>query len=134
MDITVTFPGGKKVDAEINGRTVYTDQSVKEGGEASAPSPYEYMLAALATCAGFYVLSYLQARDLPFADVKIKQIHEFEKKAHKLQKVSLIIELPKSIDEKHYQPIERSAQKCSVKKLMENPPEFDIGAIEAAIS
>lgn len=34
-DITVTFPGGKRVDAHYDGRTVETDQSVKNGGEGS---------------------------------------------------------------------------------------------------
>ena len=65
MDLTVTFPGGKKVDAEIAGKLIRTDQPRDEGGEGTAPSPYDYCLAAMGTCAGFYVLSYLQARELP---------------------------------------------------------------------
>ncbi len=34
-DITISFPGGKRVDAHYDGRTVHTDQSVKNGGEVS---------------------------------------------------------------------------------------------------
>ena len=32
-DITVSFPGGKKVAAHFNGHTVQTDQPAAEGGE-----------------------------------------------------------------------------------------------------
>jgi hypothetical protein len=34
--ITVTFPGGKRVDAHYDGRTVQTDQSVKNNEEIAA--------------------------------------------------------------------------------------------------
>jgi ribosomal protein S12 methylthiotransferase accessory factor len=128
MDITVSFPGGKKVDAQFGDFVVKTDQSVKEGGEASAPSPFEYFLASLGSCAGFYVLSYLQARDLPCEGVKIVQSHQFNQKSHRLEKICLKIVLPPEIDSKHHKPIVRSAQKCSVKRLIESPPEFEISA------
>ncbi|HER42862.1 MAG TPA: osmotically inducible protein C, partial [Candidatus Eisenbacteria bacterium] len=32
MDLIITFPGGKKVDAEYKGHTIHTDQSVLAGG------------------------------------------------------------------------------------------------------
>jgi len=124
-DLVVTLPGGKKVDAEFGAHVVRTDQPAKEGGEDSAPSPFLYCLAALGTCAGFYVLSYLQSRDLPTAGVRIIQSHEADEKG-KLVKIGMTIELPPEIDEKHYKPIVRSAEHCTVKKLIEEPPEFEI--------
>jgi putative redox protein len=36
MDMRVSFPGGKRVDAEYKGFTINTDQSVKNGGEGAA--------------------------------------------------------------------------------------------------
>ena len=125
MDLIVTFPGGKKVDAEYGGHVVRTDQPVVEGGDDSAPSPFLYCLAAMGTCAGFYVLSYLQARDLPTEGVRIIQSHEANEKG-KLIKVGMTVELPPEIDEKHHKPIVRSAEQCTVKKLIEDRPEFSI--------
>jgi ribosomal protein S12 methylthiotransferase accessory factor len=126
MDLTVTFPGGKKVDAEYGGFVVRTDQPVSQGGEGTAPSPFLYCLAAMGTCAGIYVLSYLQARDLPTEGVKIVQSHEADPQTGKLSKVTLKIEIPPGIPEKHHKPIVRSAEKCAVKKLIEEQPQFEI--------
>lgn len=128
MDLTITFPGGKKVNAEFGGFTVSTDQPVSQGGGGSAPSPFAYCLAAMGTCAGFYVLSYLQARNLPTEGVQIIQSHEVDPKTGKLTKVSMRIQLPATIEPKHHQPIVRSAEHCAVKKLIEERPEFEIVA------
>ncbi len=125
MDLIVTFPGGKKVDAEYEGYLVRTDQPVEGGGGGTAPSPFLYCLAAMGTCAGFYVLSYLQARGLPTEGVRIVQSHQADQKG-KLTKVGLTVELPPEIDEKHHKPIVRSAEQCTVKRLIEDRPEFSI--------
>lgn len=125
MDLIVTFPGGKKVDAEYEGFMVRTDQPVAVGGEGTAPSPFLYCLAAMGTCAGFYVLSYLQARNLPTEGVRIIQRHEANEKG-KLIKINLTIELPPEIDQKHHKPVVRSAEQCTVKKLIEERPQFGI--------
>ena len=63
--MTVTFPGGKRVDAEYNGFTIKTDQSPKGGGEGSAPQPFDLFLASIATCAGIYVKGYCDTRGIP---------------------------------------------------------------------
>lgn len=128
--LTVTFPGGKKVDGVYGDFTIHTDQPVDEGGEGTAPEPFTYMLASLGTCAGIYVVSYLKARDLPFDKVKLVQEHEWDEQAHRLTKVMMTIHLPPEIPEKHRQPLIRSASRCAVKRLLENPPEFEISTKE----
>jgi len=130
MDLIVTFPGGKKVDAALGEFVVRTDQPVKAGGEGSAPSPFAYCLAALGTCAGIYVLSYLQARNLPTDGVRIVQKHEADPKTGALTKVSMQIVVPPQIDEKHYSPMIRAAQLCAVKKMIEHQPAFEITAAQ----
>ena len=65
MDIKITFPGGKKVDAEVTGMVIHTDQPKLEGGEDTAPGPYLLFLASIGTCAGIYVLSFCQERNIP---------------------------------------------------------------------
>ena len=126
MDIKVSFAGGKKINAEVNGKTIYTDQPRDEGGENTAPAPFEYLLASLATCAGYYVMSYLQARDLPIEGVQVIQRHSWNEKSHRLENIELIIQVPADIPERHHRPLERAAASCSVKKLIQKPPPFEI--------
>jgi putative redox protein len=42
------------VDAHFRGHTLLTDQPESEGGNASAPMPFELFLASIGTCAGIY--------------------------------------------------------------------------------
>ena len=82
MDMKITFPGGKKVNAEYNGFTHLTDQPVDAGGENSAPSPFELFLASLGTCAGFYVQSFCQQRGIDMAGIELRQSMECDPQSH----------------------------------------------------
>lgn len=46
----ITFDGNKVVTAHFEGHVVKTDQSIEDGGENSAPSPFELFLASMGTC------------------------------------------------------------------------------------
>jgi len=130
MEMKITFPGGEKVNAEINNRVIPTDQSVEGGGDGSAPSPYDYFLASLGTCAGIYVLSFCQQRQIATEGLEITQRMEFATTdgRTKLAKVSMEIALPPGFPEKYRNAIVKAAGLCSVKKAIMDPPEFEITA------
>ena len=52
MDMEIIFPEGKKVNALYRGFTIKTDQSPDNGGEGSAPTPFDLFLASIGTCTG----------------------------------------------------------------------------------
>ena len=129
MEMKVTFPGGQKVDAEINGRVISTDQPVEGGGEGTAPSPYEYFLASLGTCAGIYVLSFCQQRGIATEGLQLTQQMEFsvaDDGKNRLTKISMEIDLPPGFPEKYRNAIIKTAGLCSVKKVLMAPPEFEV--------
>jgi ribosomal protein S12 methylthiotransferase accessory factor len=131
MEMKITFPGGEKVNAEINGRVIPTDQPVEGGGGGTAPSPYEYFLASLGTCAGIYVLSFCQQRGIATEGLLLTQSMEFgiaEDGKRKLSKVAMEISLPPGFPEKYRNAIIKTAGLCSVKKVLMDPPEFVITA------
>ena len=131
MEMKITFPGGEKVNAEINGRIITTDQPISGGGDGSAPTPYDYFLASLGTCAGIYVLSFCQQRNISTEGLTLTQRMEFaaDESGHKrLSKVTLDIMLPFGFPEKYRNAIVKTAELCSVKKVIMNSPEFEITA------
>ena len=73
MDMTATFPGNKRVDAQYKGFIIRTDQSAANGGDSSAPAPFDLFLASIATCAGIYVLEFCQHRSI----AGILDIHQY---------------------------------------------------------
>jgi putative redox protein len=127
--MTVTFPGGKRVDAAYHGFTIKTDQLPKAGGEGSAPQPFDLFLASIATCAGIYVKSYCDTRGIPAESIGLEMHIERDHEQHRVGKLVLEIKLPEGFPEKHREAVIRAADLCSVKKHIFNPPAFEIRAV-----
>jgi len=129
MEIKITFPGRKKVDAEMDGYVIRTDQPVKYGGDASAPSPFDYFLASIGTCAGIYVLSFCEERKIPSEGISLVQRLEYgEKETGKkfIEKIVIEITVPPSFPEKYRKTLIKVADQCAVKKAIMNPPKFEV--------
>jgi ribosomal protein S12 methylthiotransferase accessory factor len=127
--MTVTFPGGKRVDAEYDGFVVKTDQSPRNGGEGTSPEPFALFLASIATCAGIYVKGYCDARGIATDGLGLTM--QVEREAGKARVVRLAIEirLPPGFPEKHRDAVVRAAELCAVKKHILDPPAFEIRAV-----
>src|SRR5574341_674850 len=128
MDITITFPGGKKVNAEVNDMVIPTDQPKLQGGDGSAPSPFAHFLASIGTCAGIYVLSFCQERKIPTDKITLTERLEYavEDGKSKLSRIVLDINVPPDFPEKYRNALVKVADQCAVKKAMMNPPQFEI--------
>lgn len=129
MEIKISFPGGKRVDAEFNGFTIRTDQPTKYGGANSAPSPFDHFLASIATCAGIYVLSFCQERKIPTEHVSLIQRLEHGKTEDGktfIDKIVVEIIVPPSFPEKYQKALIKVADQCAVKKAIMNPPKFEV--------
>jgi len=124
LEIEVTHGGNKKIDAQVNGFTIHTDQIPKVGGDGSAPEPFMLFLASLATCAGIYVVSFCQTRNIPTDGIKLVQDHEFDPKTGKLSQIKLQVHVPPEFPDKYRDAVKRAAAACTVKKTLENPPEM----------
>jgi putative redox protein len=124
MQMTISFPGGKRVDADLGGHVVRTDQPPQAGGEGSAPAPFELFLASIGTCAGIYVLGFCQTRGIPTEGIHLTERLERDPATHKLAKVLIDIHLPASFPDKYREGVRRAAEACAVKKAILDPPEF----------
>ncbi|MCP4646502.1 MAG: osmotically inducible protein OsmC [bacterium] len=136
MEMKVVFPGGKRVDALIDGFTIKTDQGVQAGGEGSAPEPFTLFLASMGTCAGIFVLSFCQHRGLNTEGISlsIEPRVDPEKKLYGNFKINIIV--PDAFPQKYHAALVRSAAQCAVARHIEKAlPEFDIEVLtESEIS
>lgn len=126
MQMEIQFPKDKQVNAVFNGFTVATDQSVKQGGTGSAPSPYEYFLSSLGTCAGIFVLSFCQKRKIPTEGLVMTLSFGYNQKEHIVNQVDIRIQTPPDFPEKYRPAIIRAVDQCAVKKSLSMPPQFSI--------
>ena len=131
-EMIISFGGGKKVDAEYRGFTIRTDQSPRNGGEGSAPEPFSLFLASIGTCAGVYVYSFCQERNLPTDNVRIVQTHHRREEGNGIGKISIDIEVPDDFPEKYRDTLVKVANLCAVKKHIQDPPVFEVATRVAA--
>lgn len=122
----ITFPSGKKVNADFNGFTHKTDQAVTSGGEGSAPEPFTLFLASIGTCAGIYILGFCQQRGIGTEGMEINQKMNINPFTGMIDKVKLEINLPKGFPDEYKKAVIHSANLCAVKKHLETPPQFEI--------
>ncbi len=125
-EMTVTFPGGRRVDAAVGAHVVRTDQPRDNGGEDSAPAPFSLFLASLATCAGIYVLGFCQKRGLPSEGIRLRQRMRYDAETRALAGVDIDIEVPPTFPEKYHEALVRVADQCAVKKAIAAPPSFQV--------
>ncbi len=131
MDMIVTFPGNKKVDAEYKGFTIQTDQPVHGGGDNTAPAPFDLFLASIGTCAGIYVVYFCEKRDIPPDDIRIVQRMERNREKRMITAITIDIELPPDFPEKYRDALIHAVDLCTVKKHMIDPPAFEIRTVKA---
>jgi len=122
--LEVSFPGGKRVDTHIGDFTIATDQSVRAGGEASAPTPFNTFLASIASCAGIYALGFCQEREIDTTDMKISMSYNVNRDTKMVDQVEIKLHTPEGFPPKYEKAIIKSMNMCAVKKHMETPPEF----------
>ena len=126
MEMEITFPGGARVDAAFGSYTVQTDQPPMGGGEGLAPTPFAVFLASIGTCAGIYVLGFLQKRGLPTEGVSLRQKMQVDPTSGMVSQIDLDIQVPPEIPKKYHEALIRTAELCAVKKHFEHPPQFNI--------
>jgi ribosomal protein S12 methylthiotransferase accessory factor len=129
VEMTITFPGGARVDARAGHYTIETDQPPQAGGEGSAPAPFTLFLASIGTCAGIYVLGFCRQRGLPTDGIQIHQRVEPDPQTGLIGKVYLDIEVPSHFPEKYREALIRAATQCAVKKHLERPPRFEVRTV-----
>lgn len=122
----ITFEGGKVVTAKIDGHVIRTDQPLDNGGTNTAPAPFDLFLASIGTCAGIYVKSFCDRRQIPTEGIKIIQTMEFDEEKRVPALFKLDIQLPSGFPEKYRDAVINAADLCLVKKTIYNKPDFVI--------
>jgi len=126
-EMTVRFPGGLRVEAAHGEQVIATDQSAANGGQGSAPAPFDLFLASIATCAGFYVLSFCRGRDIATEGLELGCVWERDPESRRLERIRLQIRLPDSFPRKYEEAVVRAAERCAVARALADPPRIEVG-------
>jgi ribosomal protein S12 methylthiotransferase accessory factor len=125
-ELSVKFGDGLKVDVEYKGFVVRTDQPVRDGGDGTALSPFDYFLVSLAACAGFYALAFCRERKISVEGLNVTMSAERGEASKMIDKVTIAVDLPADFPEKYKFALVKAIDHCTVKAHIMRPPQFEI--------
>jgi len=129
MQVNVRFLENLKVEALFDDYSLVADQPIRYKGNGTAPGPFDYFLASSAMCAAYFVKVYCIARNIPTEDIKLTQNNIVDPENRYKQIFQIQVELPESISEHDREGILKSIERCTVKKVIQQGPEFIVEAI-----
>ena len=129
MKINTRFLENLKIESSFDDYTIVADQPIRYKGNGTAPGPFDYFLASSAMCAAYFVKVYCLARDIPTEDIKLTQNNIVDPENRYKQIFQIQVELPESISEHDRAGILKSIDRCTVKKVIQQGPEFQVEII-----
>ncbi|MBB3190966.1 OsmC domain/YcaO domain-containing protein [Halomonas cerina] len=130
MEIKVNYLDNLRLEAKFDDFTVISDQPIRYKGDGSAPGPFDYFLASSAMCAAYFVKVYCNARDIPTENIRLSQNNIVDPENRYNQIFKIQVELPADLSDKDRQGILRAIDRCTVKKVVQTGPEFQIETVE----
>ena len=126
MEIKVNFLDKLRLEAKFDDFTVIADQPIRYKGDGSAPGPFDYFLASSALCAAYFVKLYCETRNISTENILLSQNNIVDPENRYKQIFKIQVELPADISATDRQGILRSIERCTVKKVVQEGPEFVI--------
>jgi uncharacterized OsmC-like protein len=124
MEITVHHLGNAQFGATARGHRVVCDQPPANGGADTGMTPPEFLLTALATCAGYYAVEYLKARSIPTTDLEIKVSADKAQQPARLDSFRIEVTMP-GIDPRHEEGLQRAVDKCLIRNTLLQKPSIE---------
>jgi len=133
MEVSAHYRAAAKFEVVARGPRLICDQPIHDGGADEGMSPPEFLLASLATCAGYYAAQYLKTRGLPAEDLTVRVTAE--KAAQPARVASFEIEVTAlGLDERHQAGIVRAVNACLIHNTLSGQPSIGITVNTGALA
>lgn len=124
-ELKVVFGENYRIGVEHKGFTIQTDQPVSDGGDNSAPAPFDLFLASLATCAGYYALAFCRERRIPAEGLAVIMTYDRPAGARLIDKITIRVTPPAGFPDKYRDALVKAVDHCTVKAHLDRPPKFE---------
>lgn len=126
MEVKVTHLGQVKFNIQSRSHSILCDQPADNGGEDTAMTPPELMLASLGSCAAFYAVQYLKTRNLAESGVEVSVAAEKLKGPARLGNFKIHVQYPVELDREHTDGLMRSVKHCLIHNTLLQSPQIEI--------
>lgn len=126
MQATVDYTHGVEFSVNIRGHKLICDQPTDVGGSDHGPTPPEFLLASLGTCAGYYAAEYMRTRNLSATGLRVQVNAEKATNPGRLSRFQIEVELPDALEERHREGVLRAVKRCLIHNTLLNAPVIDV--------
>ncbi len=126
MEIKVSHLGQVKFNIQSRSHSILCDQPLDNGGEDSAMTPPELMLASLGSCAAYYAVQYLKTRNLADDGLEVSVTADKLKAPARLGNFKIQVRYSAALDERHTEGLMRSVEHCLIHNTLLTPPNIEI--------
>ena len=124
MEVFANYLGASQFEATARGHKVFCDQPIENGGFDEGMTPPEFLLASLATCAGYYAAQYLNGRKLPSDGLSVRVSAEKASQPARLASFQIEVTVP-GLDDRHREGILRAAKACLIHNTLLGAPSME---------
>jgi putative redox protein len=130
MEVTAKYKQNVAFEIVAGRHKVACDQPLDKGGEDTGMTPPEFLLAALASCAGYYAAEYLKTRGLSTQGLEVTV--SAAKALHPARMDQFVIRLQSEVsEERHRTGLQRAVNSCLVHNTLLHAPSIEV-VLEAA--
>lgn len=133
MEVTAKFKQNTAFEIVAGRHTVLCDQPLSNGGEDTGMTPPDFLLAALASCAGYYAAEYLKARNLPTEGLEVKVTAIKVLQPARMDQFEIRIQ-SEVTEERHKTGIQRAVNSCLVHNTLLHAPSIQVVLEGAPVS
>jgi ribosomal protein S12 methylthiotransferase accessory factor len=126
QELKIVYGDNYRIDVAYKGFTVKTDQPVRDGGDGTAPSPFDLFLVSLAACAGYYALAFCKERKIPTEGLAVTMTTERGEASKMIDKISIFVDPPTGFPEKYRFALSKAVDHCTVKAHILRAPQFEV--------
>ena len=125
MEAAVQYLDGVKFNVAVRGHNVICDQPLENRGNDAGISPPEFLLASLATCAGYYALEYLRTRSLPTDGLSVHVSAEKLKQPARLGNFRIEV-MTHELEPRHEEGLLRAVKSCLIHNTLLHAPAVEV--------
>lgn len=133
MELIAEHIGGTKFEVTARGHRLICDQPIDNGGDDAGFTPPEFLLASLATCAGFYATQYLKTRSIVCKALKVKVSAEKASQPARIGSLRIDVIAP-DLDPAHEAGVLRAVRACLIHNTLLHAPHIEIGMNRARLA
>ena len=124
MQVTIKHLERVKFAIQARSHTIQCDQPIENDGDDTGMTPPELMLASLGSCAAFYAVQYLKARNLAETGVEVSVTADKLMQPPRLGNFKVNVICPVSLTEDQNAGILRAVHRCLIHNTLLAPPEI----------